>query len=380
MALPPDRPDRAFPARPPSLPPPLGRLSEAEANERLRAALRDRMEFVSNVSHELRTPLTSMSYALANMRRGLCGPLPEKAMAYIERLQGDVKRLLTTVNDLLDLRQIENGTLTLRKRCLALHRLLGEAVESLALQAEAKGQTLTLLPAAPEIFALADRDKLERVFFNILSNAIKYTPSGGRITASVFEENRRACIRVDDTGIGIPPEALPKVARRYFRVSDQVAGTGLGLSIVREIAELHGGSLQVSSPVPGAQGGTRVEVFLPAHVAPLLVVLSGDEAFIARFGAQAEALGFRLHPDREGIDLVRECAEIAPAHFVLDGSLPAACLTDWICQIRGDSRLGRIPILILAPAPAESRRAEYARMNVQLRPWPIDDAALRALL
>ena len=119
-----------------------------EANERLRAAVRDRTEFVSNVSHELRTPLTSMSYALTNMTRGLCGPLPDKAKDYVGRL------------------------------------LFGEVVDSLSIQAQTKRQTLTLAPAPKEIYAEADRHKIERVCFNILSNAIKYTPEGGAIAAS----------------------------------------------------------------------------------------------------------------------------------------------------------------------------------------------------
>ena len=197
-----------------------------EANERLRAAVRDRTEFVSNVSHELRTPLTSMSYALTNMTRGLCGPLPDKAKDYVGRLQVDVKRLLTTVNDILDLRQMENGTLTLRKSCVPLTKLFGEVVDSLSIQAQTKRQTLTLAPAPKEIYAEADRHKIERVCFNILSNAIKYTPEGGAIAVSVTEQDGQALLRVADNGIGIPPEALPRVSQRYFRVGDQVTGTG----------------------------------------------------------------------------------------------------------------------------------------------------------
>ena len=353
-----------------------------EANERLRAAIRDRMEFVSNVSHELRTPLTSMSYALTNMTRGVCGPLPQKAMDYLGRLQVDVKRLLTTVNDLLDLRQMENGTLTLRKTFVPLAHLLADAADALSIQAQAKGQTLSVAPAPREIYAEADCHKIERVFFNILSNAVKYTPEGGAIHASARAEGDNAVIEVDDNGIGIPPEALPRVSQRYFRVGDQVAGTGLGLSIVREIVSLHGGTLHIQSPVPGTACGTRVTVTLPACPGPEALIVSGDDALIADLSAQITDMGLRPRPDRDALDIPGECrGRPAPAGILLDGALPESCLSDLICQIRGDATLARVPILLLSPTPIDdSRRAEYTRMRVTVRPYPLPSSTLRDLL
>ena len=353
-----------------------------EANERLRAAVRDRTEFVSNVSHELRTPLTSMSYALTNMTRGVCGPLPQKAMDYLGRLQVDVKRLLTTVNDLLDLRQMENGTLTLRKTFVPLAHLLADAADALSIQAQTKGQTLAVAPAPREIYAEADCHKIERVFFNILSNAVKYTPEGGAIHASVRAEGDNAVIAVDDNGIGIPPEALPRVSQRYFRVGDQVAGTGLGLSIVREIVSLHGGTLHIQSPVPGTACGTRVTVTLPACPGPEALIVSGDDTLIADLSAQITAMGLRPRPDRDALDIPGECrGRPAPAGILLDGALPESCLSDLICQIRGDATLARVPILLLSPTPIDdSRRAEYTRMRVTVRPYPLPSSTLRDLL
>ncbi len=351
-----------------------------EANERLMAADRDRMEFVSNVSHELRTPLTSMSYALTNMLRGVCGALPDRAVGYLERLQADVRRLTTTVNDILDLRQIENGTLALRKTCVPLGRLLAEAADALSVQAEAKRQRLEAAPGEREVYALADRNKIERVFFNLLSNAVKYTPEGGTVRAFVRREGDMALAVVEDDGIGIPPEALPRVSQRYFRVGDQVAGTGLGLSIVRELAELHGGALCLESPVPGTERGTRATVRLPACEGPLLVVVSGDEAFIRRVTEAAEALGNGVLADRSGLDVPKTCAGRTPARFVLDGALPEGVLGDLVFQIRQDARLSRTPILILTPGMEEARRREYARMRVDVRTLPLSSGAFRALV
>ncbi len=351
-----------------------------EANERLRASDRARMEFVSNVSHELRTPLTSMSYAVTNMLRGICGTLPERAVGYLERLQVDIRRLMTTVNDILDLRQIENGTLTLHKTCLPLHRLLSDAGEALRIQADTKRQTLTVQPSCAEIYAEADQHKIERVFFNILSNAVKYTPEGGTITAGIRVEDGKAMIDVDDNGIGIPPEALPHVSKRYFRVGDQVTGSGLGLAIVSEIVELHGGNLQIASPVPGTTCGTRVTVTLPVCEGPLVVIVSGDEAFIQHLSADTTALGNSVAINRQAIDLVQECANLSPAHFILDGSLPDGCLNELVYQVRSHAPFARTPMHILSPDPDPAQRASYAQMQVNLCPYPLPLQELKNLL
>ncbi len=351
-----------------------------EANERLRASYRARMEFVSNVSHELRTPLTSMSYALTNMLRGICGSLSDRMKDYLERLQVDVRRLMTTVNDILDLRQIENGTLTLHKTRVPLHHILKESVDALRIQAEVKRQSLTLTPIQAELYSEADQHKLERVFFNILSNAVKYTPEEGSIVASVHREGETAVIEVDDTGIGISPEALPRVSQRYFRVGDQVTGTGLGLSIVREIAELHGGSLEIQSPVPGTTKGTRVSVKFPLCESPLVLIVSGDESFIQTLSTALQTLGKAVEVNREAIDLGQECASLTPAHFILDGTLPDACLNEFVCQIRGNARLSRVPILILTPDSDSARHAAYAQMRVLFAPYPLPEEKLKSFL
>lgn len=349
------------------------------ANERLRATNRDRMEFVSNVSHELRTPLTSMSYALSNLRRGICGQLPEKVLGYLERLQVDVKRLMTTVNDILDLRQIENGTLTLQKTRLPLHRLLMETTEALAIQAETKRQTLVCIPSQHECYAEADRHKMERVCFNIIANAVKYTPEGGTITVSLVEDASVAWLQVDDNGIGIPPEALSRVSQRYFRVGEQTAGTGLGLSIVREIAELHGGELCVESPVPGTSVGTRVKVCIPTCPGPLLGIISGDEIFIKDLEETAQIAGSATFVDREALSIAETWGTRSPARFILDGTLPEDCLIDIILQIRGHASIAKTPILILTRDMEQLQRYEYMRMNVDVRSLPVSPDMLRAL-
>lgn len=351
-----------------------------EANERLRMTDRGRMTFVSNVSHELRSPLTSMSYALTNMQRGICGPLPDKAMAYIERLQTDVRRLLLTVNDILDMRQIEMGTLKLHKTSASIKKLLIESIEALHIQAEAKQQTLTITTCEDDCFAMVDTHKIERIFSNVIANAIKYTQSGGSISISIQRESDVAQIRIDDNGIGIPPESLSRVVQPYFRVGDHVAGTGLGLSIVKELVELHQGRLKLFSPVPESTTGTRVQLTIPLSNRPVWVILSGDEAFLSNLTQMADLMGCTAIPDSSALNIEDVCKDFMPSRFLIDGSLPESSVEDIIYQIHKSMRLAKTPIVILAPQDFDPlRNYTYAQMRIDVRTYPTSPDVLRQL-
>ncbi len=351
-----------------------------EANERLRAAIRDRMEFVSNVSHELRTPLTSMSYALTNMLRGICGTLPEKAVGYLERLHVDVKRLMTTVNDLLDLRQMENGTLKLHRTRVPLFHLLNEVARALMIQAEMKHQRLIVEPLACEHYIYADRHKIERVFFNIISNAIKYTPENGFITARIRTVDNHVFIEVDDTGIGIPAEALPRISQRYFRVGEHVAGTGLGLSIVREITELHNGHFRVESPVPKTPLGTRITLEFPLETPPRVLAITHDAAFKEALTTALTPI-CRLDVVELHKDFINETDEAQrPVRFIFDGALSEIELCDAICRIRQMPTFARTPILLMTASMGPHLKRECARWRIDVRPKTISTVDLRNLM
>ncbi len=321
------------------------------AIERLQALDRDRMEFVSNVSHELRTPLTSMIYAVKNMRRGVAGPLPEKAMQYLERLEADCRRLLATVNDILDLRQIENRTLTLARMRLPLARLVRTGVDALQVQAEEKGVALRLGPRMRPCFVLGDPHKLERVILNIAGNAIKFTPAGGVVEVeldTIEDERRQAVIVVRDTGVGIPPEVLDRVVQRYYKVGEQPIGSGLGLSIARELVTLHGGTMKIESPVPATGRGTQVSVFLPLTEAPLVLAAAGDTAFRERLARLIAAHGYRVVTAAGAQAALDLCAAQPPDVVVTDLALPDLPGTELALRLRNDRRHARLPIILVA--------------------------------
>ena len=354
------------------------------AVERLEALDRARLEFVSNVSHELRTPLTSMIYAVKNMQRGVAGPLPDKAMQYLERLNDDCRRLLRTVNDILDLSQIENHTLTLARSRIPLARLVEIGVDSLRVQAEEKHIQLILCRPERTGFVLADPHKLERVMLNIVGNAIKYTPAGGSISVTIEPSAADAgqmIVKVRDTGIGIPPEALDRITIRYFKVGDQPIGSGLGLAISREIIELHGGKLHVDSPVPGTDHGTQVSVTLPLTNAPRALVASGDPAVYDQIGLVCSSQGYPFTGFGHSRDVVSECHRTPPDIVILDQALPDASGMETILQLRNDRRAARLPIILISgealPRPQLDMLASF---QIPLLAKPLKDHALVAAL
>jgi PAS domain S-box-containing protein len=335
-----------------------------DAVERLQAHDRARMEFVSNVSHELRTPLTSMIYAVNNMLRGVVGPMPEKALHYLERLQADSQRLLATVNDILDLRQIENKTLVFTKRVVPLGPVIRDGAETLQVQADAKRISVRFALSERELFCWCDVRKIERVVLNIVGNAVKFTPEAGSIVISLMQhpdKPKQALLSVCDTGSGIPPEMLPKVSQRYFRVGDHVSGSGLGLAISREIVELHSGTLEFASPVPGTDCGTAVYVSLPLAPKPLVVATSPDAETASLLRERIVAQGYGLHLAETAKEALEACLDKLPAVLVLDGRGTDMDVRDVVLQLREESKTKRLPVIVLGLRTLDRAEVDFYR-------------------
>ncbi|MBP5511621.1 MAG: PAS domain S-box protein [Kiritimatiellae bacterium] len=359
-------------------------LSELEsAVERLQEHDRARMEFVSNVSHELRTPLTSMIYGVSNMLRGVVGPLSEKAIHYLERLRLDCRRLLTTVNDILDLRQAENNTLVLAKALTPLGAVIRSAVDSLRIQSDSKRQKLTFDGGIPEAFCFCDAQKMERVILNIVGNAVKFTPSEGRIEVTLLPGSPKpdvVTIRCRDTGIGIPADKLPKISRRYFRVGNFVKGSGLGLAISRELVELHGGSILFASPVPDTGCGTEVSVELPLAETPSLIVAGTEGKAVEELRRTAETCGYKAVACVCGDCVLHECLERRPVAVLLLGGVGKVG-RECALRIREEVQTKRLPVFLICEGHlSRSENEFYRNLNIQIRFAPITPASLSATL
>jgi len=240
----------------------LNRMAERlqatfQALARERDALR---HFIADASHQLRTPLTALRTFL-ELLQGPAAEDPEARASFLAESQAQVDRMAWITQNLLDLSRLEGGLIQLELAPHALADVVRAAVAMFKEAAGRKGVTLRLeLPEEP-IEGMWDRWRLEMALSNLLDNAVKFTPAGGRITVGARREGATARIWVEDTGPGIAPEDLPHIFERFYRGRNAPAeGSGLGLAIVRWIAEAHGGQVTVHSR-PGQ--GSRFELLLP---------------------------------------------------------------------------------------------------------------------
>jgi PAS domain S-box-containing protein len=206
-------------------------------------------QFVNAVSHDLRVPLTSVMGYAEFLEDGIGGMLTPQQTVFVDQIQKNALRLARLVDDLLDFARMEAGTLKLNLEEADLAGRLCEVAQSLKPQIEAAGLTLDLDLGSESIPACVDVPRIERVFFNLINNAIKFTAAGGAIRVSLTTDSDGIRAEVRDTGVGIAAEDLPKLFRPFSQLvgSQLKGGTGLGLNIVKLLVEAHGGSVGVSS-------------------------------------------------------------------------------------------------------------------------------------
>ena len=242
---------------------------QRQAVEQLERLNRAKSEFVSIVSHEFRTPLTGIQ-GFSEMMRDEELTL-EEMREYAGDINKDAQRLNRMIDEMLDLDRMESGRMTIHPERMDLNSVVDEAVDRVRPNAPNHTLWVDLQPELPPIHA--DRDRLTQVASNLLNNAVKYSPTGGRITVTTRADHDQVRLDVRDEGLGIPPDALETIFERYSRVDSQatkdIPGTGLGLPIVRQIVQLHGGKVWAESELgrgsvfhvvlPLAGVGERVE-------------------------------------------------------------------------------------------------------------------------
>ena len=240
----------------------------------IQRASQQQQEFIADASHELRTPLTVLRSATDLLNRHRGEPLDRNGELF-DDVRAEIARMERLAQDLLTLARSEAGGLELMTAPVEVADLAGEVVRRTTPLAQSHGLQLALQSEAEQSVVEADPDRLQQVLLILIDNAIKHTPSGGRVDVRVRRRGQHAEIEVADTGSGIPPEHLPRIFDRFYRADKARAreqgGTGLGLAIAKTLVEAHDGQLSISS-MPGK--GTQVTVSLPLE--PHRVASLGD--------------------------------------------------------------------------------------------------------
>ncbi len=229
--------------------------------ERVEVGQKSQRDFLANVSHDLRTPLTSIQGFAQAIADGVSDDNAHAANI----IYSEAGRMTRMVNDLLDLARIQAGRMDMMRQAVEIDELLKTVGESMAMRARDRGLQLDVqIPDLPRI--AGDGDRLAQVFTNLVDNAIKHTPAGGRVWLRASLDNQGVLVRVQDTGEGIPRDDLPRIFERFYQVDKSRAkssGTGLGLAITREIVQAHAGRIWVESEYGQ---GARFNVWLPQPI------------------------------------------------------------------------------------------------------------------
>ncbi|TFG72925.1 MAG: HAMP domain-containing protein [Anaerolineales bacterium] len=245
----------------------MGQLSRTfnDMTARLRAARQMQIDFVANVSHELRTPLTAVKGMVETLRAGAMADTSVRDR-FLSTVESETDRMIRLVNDLLILTRADSQALNLEREPVDIAELARKTVARIAPQAQSRGVSIIISESPGVPLAWADRDRVAQVMLNLLDNAVKYSHAGGTVKVNIMKEDEEtAWIQVQDQGIGIPADVLPRIGERFYRADKARArangGSGLGLAIAQTLITAHGGRLWLESQ----EGeGTTANLTLPA--------------------------------------------------------------------------------------------------------------------
>ncbi|WP_299459007.1 two-component regulator propeller domain-containing protein [uncultured Microscilla sp.] len=366
----------------------------ASQAEKLKVLNQVQSNFFSGISHELRTPLTLIVEPAEKL---LQYNQEEPGKRYTQTILGNAQRLLRLINQLMDFSKLESGKMTLQLSTNSLYQLLVEAIASFELLAQQKNIVIKLTASNQALYYQFDHDKIEKVVFNLISNALKFTPAQGNIEVCLWQNLDGINISVTDTGIGIAPADLPFVFDRFYQVdgsnTKNYPGTGIGLALVKELVELHEGSIEVKSqenkgstfvvklpftPVSANEGtsaitqasiyGTTMGATQPqnssieqnnqsANATDLPTVLVTEDNSELRQFIASELIGtYRVIEATNGAEGIEQAIKQLPDLVITDIMMPQTDGFELVNTLRKNPATSHIPIIILsAKASPESK-------------------------
>jgi len=360
-----------------------------QVNRQLEQSNRYKSEFLANMSHELRTPLNAIlgfSEILLDLTMNLT---PGERTEFLRNIHSSGQHLLGLINDILDLAKIEAGKMELKAEDLRVSEALQEVTAILEPMARQQGLQLITIGAVEASVIKADRSKFKQVLYNLLSNAVKFTPPPGQITITVKDAPDQLTVSVQDTGIGMKGEDLPKLFREFEQIDGSYTrryqGTGLGLALCRRFVQMHGGRIWAESkfgkgstftftipreprPAPEVAADDPAQTVESMEL-PLALVVEDDPASSQRMTAEIQGVGFRVAHARDGDEAVRKAMEILPDLVVMETVLPVKDGWQVLQELRTRAATADVPVLVCSVTRNEPLMAEFGVVGYVAKPW-----------
>ena len=330
------------------------------------AANKAKSAFLANMSHELRTPLNGIIGFSELLEQLHFGPLTERQKSYVQNILISGRHLLTLVNDILDLSKVEAGKLQLSREWTSFEQVADGVMGIVKPLADKRGVTVkrTIPACLPNIFV--DPVRLKQVLYNLLSNGIKFTPRGGGVELRVVIEGSNLLIDVEDTGVGIAPNDMPRLFREFEQIDqldgDKQEGTGLGLALTRRLVEVHGGEIKAKSAVgkgsvftvrlpvlrgqPEEAALTTGESSLPEGI--LVLVVEDDPQAAELIGGQLRASGVAVAFAGSADEAVDLASRLHPAAITLDILMPGKSGWDVLTRLKQSPETEGIPVIVIS--------------------------------
>jgi PAS domain S-box-containing protein len=335
-------------------------------NREVERANRLKSEFLASMSHELRTPLNAIIGFSELLNEQTVNIFTDKQKRFLGHIQHGAKHLLELINDILDLSKIEAGRLELRHENFTMAVAVAEVLSSVRPMATAKQIDLESAIAI-DVFLNADRVRFKEILYNLFSNALKFTPQGGRVWIESTVEDGYVHTVVGDTGVGIPAEEHNSIFESFHQVGATTKGvregTGLGLAITRRLVEQHGGKIWLESepghgsrfhftlPLHGPRGVEEEAAMLvnrPVRERPLVLIVEDDRSSQELMSSYLESEGYLTVTASSGVEAVRVARELKPDVITLDMLLPGKSGFEAMHELKNSPLTAWIPILIVS--------------------------------
>ena len=323
----------------------------------LEAASRHKSEFLANMSHELRTPLNAIIGFSEVLLEQMFGAVNDKQKEYLEDILSSGRHLLLLINDVLDLSKVEAGMMELQLSTFSLPALLQGGVTIVRERAARHSIALGLEIPADVADVEADEVKIKQVVFNLLANAVKFTPDGGRVDLRAQRVGNEIHVAVADTGIGIDPADQTRIFEE-FQQAGQREGSGLGLALARRFVDLHGGTLTLESEVgvgstftftlPLRHPAGAAEATPTASRGPTVLLVEDDPHSVELLTIYLTGAGFAVEVCGDGLAGLETARRLRPGAIVLDVMLPGLNGWDFLAEAKADPALARIPVVIVS--------------------------------